>query len=133
MNRYVEDANGDWIKFSDVEETKTIKFNITKDQLNTLKDIYAQNISRKDCTYVAEQPLKADFINSYNIGLVDYFKKTGIIKAIQIDIPEGCEITLGGIKRYGEKGDYIVFCDGSKYPTGLLSKKYFEKHYEKVK
>ena len=63
-------------------------------------------------------------------GIFQCRKKPIIVHAVQMNLPEGFEVTTMEGKVIGKKGDYLMFgVDGEKYPC---NKEIFEKTYDKI-
>lgn len=75
------------------------------------------------------KPLNADDITLDNFeGYIKCRKKPIIITALQMNFPEGFEVTTMEGKVRGNSGDYLMFgVAGEKYPC---NKEIFEKSYD---
>ncbi len=77
------------------------------------------------------KPFKADDITLNNFGGIKKCRKKPIVvHCLQINFPEGFEVTTKEGKLRGKQGDYLMFgIQGEKYPC---DKKIFEKTYDIV-
>ncbi len=78
------------------------------------------------------KPFNADPITLDNFGgIVKCRKKPIVVHALQLNFPEGFEVTTLEGKVKGKQGDYLMFgVDGEKYPC---AKHIFEKTYDVLK
>ena len=75
------------------------------------------------------KPFNADEITLDNFGgIVKCKKKPIIVHALQLNLPEGFEVTTKEGKLRGKAGDYLMFgIKGEKYPC---DKEIFEESYD---
>lgn len=75
------------------------------------------------------KPFNADKITLDNFeGIIKCRKKPIVIHALQLNFPEGFEVTTKEGKLFGKPGDYLMFgIKGEKYPC---DKEIFEESYE---
>ena len=77
------------------------------------------------------KPFNADEITLNNFeGIIKCKKKPIIVHALQLNFPEGFEVTTKEGKLRGKPGDYLMFgIEGEKYPC---DREIFEKSYEVI-
>ena len=77
------------------------------------------------------EPFNADLITKDNFeGFKKYVKKSIPIDALQLNFPEGFEVTTMEGRLRGKPGDYLIIgTEGEKYPC---DKEIFQKIYTEI-